>query len=513
MQRLRAVPGPTNSVPGEGNPDADIMFIGEGPGFYEDQQGRPFVGASGKFLDELLRWIGLDRKTVFIANVVKCRPPQNRDPQPDEIAACAKYLDAQIAAIAPKVIVTLGRHSMQRYFPGEAVSRIHGQPRRKDDLIVVPMYHPAAALHQGSLRKVIEADFSRLPEFLRKTLGGEAITARRRDRASAPARPAPRAEHRRPPHRPRPHNKKPSRSRCGCCKGAHGRHSPLRIIPLGGLGEIGKNMMLFEYGDDVIAIDCGLMFPTEDMLGVDLVIPDVSYILESRKNLRAIFITHGHEDHTGALPYILRQINVPVYCTPLAHGLISVKLKEARLLQSTDLREIRAGRFGHRRAVHDEPFQVAHSIPDSVGYAIRTPVGTCIHTGDFKLDHTPVMGQSTDLARLAQLGDEGVLLLCADSTYAEVPGLHAVRADRGRGDLPAHGEGDGARHRDDVRVADRARAAGVRRGRSDGAARVHHRPQHDRQRQHGDRARLPARAGGHAGERARAAERSRTRSS
>ena len=168
--------GRTHSVPGEGNPDADIMFIGEGPGFYEDQQGRPFVGASGKFLDDLLRGIGLDRKSVFIANVVKCRPPQNRDPQPDEIAACSTYLDAQITAIAPKVIVTLGRHSMQRYFPGEAVSRIHGQPRRKDDLIVVPMYHPAAALHQASLRKVIETDFGRLPEFLRKTLGGEPIT-------------------------------------------------------------------------------------------------------------------------------------------------------------------------------------------------------------------------------------------------------------------------------------------------------------------------------------------------
>jgi ribonuclease J len=198
--------------------------------------------------------------------------------------------------------------------------------------------------------------------------------------------------------------------------------TPLRVIPLGGLGEIGKNMMLFEYGDDVIAVDCGLMFPTEDMLGVDLVIPDVSYLIENKKNLRAIFITHGHEDHTGALPYILRQINVPVYCTPLAHGLISVKLKEARLLQSTDLREIRPGDSVKEGVFQIEPFQVAHSIPDSVGYAIRTPEGTCIHTGDFKIDHTPVMGQSTDLSRLAQYGDEGVLLLCADSTYAEVPG-------------------------------------------------------------------------------------------
>jgi DNA polymerase len=169
--------GRTNAVPGEGNPDAQIVFIGEGPGFYEDQQGRPFVGASGKFLDELLRSIGLDRKKVFIANVVKCRPPSNRDPQPDEIAACGTHMDAQLAAIQPKVVVTLGRHSMQRYFPGEAISRVHGQPRRKGDLIVVPMYHPAAALHQGSLRKVIEADFSRLPEFLAKTLGGETPVA------------------------------------------------------------------------------------------------------------------------------------------------------------------------------------------------------------------------------------------------------------------------------------------------------------------------------------------------
>jgi uracil-DNA glycosylase family 4 len=160
----------TNAVPGEGNPEASIVFVGEGPGFYEDQQGRPFVGASGKFLDELLRSIGMDRKTVFITNVVKCRPPGNRDPQPDEIEACGKHLEAQLAAIGPKVVVTLGRHSMQRYFPGESIGRIHGQPRRKGDVIVVPMYHPAAALHQGSLRKVIEADFMRLPEFLKKTL-------------------------------------------------------------------------------------------------------------------------------------------------------------------------------------------------------------------------------------------------------------------------------------------------------------------------------------------------------
>lgn len=189
--------GRTNAVPGEGNADADIMFIGEGPGFYEDQQARPFVGASGKFLDELLGSIGLDRTRVFIANVVKCRPPNNRDPQPDEIEACRPYLDEQVSVIDPKVIVTLGRHSMQRYFPGESIGRVHGQPRRKDDQIVVPMYHPAAALHQGSLRKVIEADFRKLPDFLARTLErlampapvapAERIPAHLRAAADAPA--------------------------------------------------------------------------------------------------------------------------------------------------------------------------------------------------------------------------------------------------------------------------------------------------------------------------------------
>jgi uracil-DNA glycosylase len=165
--------GTTQGVPGEGDADAGIMFVGEGPGFYEDKQGRPFVGAAGKFLDQLLASIGLDRKKVFITNIVKHRPPNNRDPQPDEIEACSKYLEEQIEVIEPKVIVTLGRHSMQRYFPGESISRVHGQPRRKDGQIVVPMYHPAAALHQQSLRNVIEADFRKLPEFLEKTMRGD----------------------------------------------------------------------------------------------------------------------------------------------------------------------------------------------------------------------------------------------------------------------------------------------------------------------------------------------------
>jgi ribonuclease J len=196
----------------------------------------------------------------------------------------------------------------------------------------------------------------------------------------------------------------------------------LRVIPLGGLGEIGKNMMLLEYGEDMIAIDAGLMFPQEEMLGIDLVIPDVSYIEEHRAKFKAIVITHGHEDHTGGLPYILRRVRAPIYCTPLTNGLISVKLKEYRLLDVTELHTILPGESVQVGVFRIQPFSVAHSVPDSVGFAIRTPVGTLIHTGDFKLDHTPVMGQLTDLSRLAELGKEGVLLLLADSTYAEVPG-------------------------------------------------------------------------------------------
>jgi len=195
----------------------------------------------------------------------------------------------------------------------------------------------------------------------------------------------------------------------------------LRVIPLGGLGEIGKNMMLLEYGDSIIAVDAGLMFPEEEMLGVDLVIPDISYVLESRKKLLGIFLTHGHEDHIGALPYILHQVSAPVYCTPLTAGLVRVKLKEAKIKNA----EVNVKNPGETVTVGPfevEPFSVAHSVPDSTGLAIRTPAGLVIHTGDFKLDHTPVMGQSTDLNRLAQHGDNGVLLLLADSTYAEVPG-------------------------------------------------------------------------------------------
>lgn len=156
----------THAVPGEGSPNARVMLIGEGPGWHEDEQGKPFVGNSGKFLSELIAKAGLQREDVFITNVVKCRPPSNRDPLPDEIHACSLYLERQIAAIDPDVIVTLGRFSMAKYFPGERISKIHGEPRKVGRRLVVPMYHPAAALHQGNLRGDIEADFAKLPKFL-----------------------------------------------------------------------------------------------------------------------------------------------------------------------------------------------------------------------------------------------------------------------------------------------------------------------------------------------------------
>jgi DNA polymerase len=169
----------THAVPGEGPANARVMLIGEAPGWHEDQQGRPFVGNAGKFLNELLAKAGLKREDVFITNVVKCRPPGNRDPLPDEIAACAPYLDRQIAAIDPDVIITLGRFSMGRWFPGERISKIHGQPKREGRRLIVPMYHPAAALHQAALRGAIEDDFAKLPKFL-----AESEQAREADAAS-----------------------------------------------------------------------------------------------------------------------------------------------------------------------------------------------------------------------------------------------------------------------------------------------------------------------------------------
>ncbi len=196
----------------------------------------------------------------------------------------------------------------------------------------------------------------------------------------------------------------------------------LRVIPLGGLNEIGKNMMAMEYEDDIIVIDAGLMFPKEEMLGIDLVIPDINYLLEKREKVRGIIITHGHEDHIGALPYLLPQLNVPVYSTKLTRGLISVKLKERKALSGANLKVIPPGSQFILGKFKIAFFPVCHSIPDAVGLIIHTPIGTIVHSGDFKLDYTPVSGKPTDLSRLAQLGAQGILLLLSDSTYAELPG-------------------------------------------------------------------------------------------
>lgn len=166
------------AVPGEGPADAEIMFVGEGPGFYENEQGRPFVGAAGKFLDELLEQAGLKRDQVWITNVVKCRPPGNRDPLPDEVATCDQYLERQIDAINPSIIITLGRHSMGKFIPGAKITAVHGQMRKVRERYVVAMYHPAAALHQASLKPAIVADFAKLPDLLaqaRKGLGRDGV--------------------------------------------------------------------------------------------------------------------------------------------------------------------------------------------------------------------------------------------------------------------------------------------------------------------------------------------------
>jgi ribonuclease J len=200
----------------------------------------------------------------------------------------------------------------------------------------------------------------------------------------------------------------------------------LRVVPLGGLGEIGKNMMVLELADDMIIV--GLMFPDEDMLGIDLVIPDVSYVEDRIDKLRGILITHGHEDHTGGLPYVLPRLRLkngklpPVYCTQLTHGLISVKLREHKLAKSAELRMVRAGDRVKLGKFDVEFVHMTHSIPDSAALAIDTPLGTVFHTGDFKFDHTPVMGDPPNLQRIAEIGQKGILLLLSDSTYADTAG-------------------------------------------------------------------------------------------
>ena len=196
----------------------------------------------------------------------------------------------------------------------------------------------------------------------------------------------------------------------------------VRLIPLGGLGEIGLNMMLIESGDDLIAVDCGLMFPDDEMPGVDYVIPDFTYALERGEGFRAVFLTHGHEDHIGALPYLLRRVRVPVYGTPLTLALVAEKLREHGLAETVELRPMRPRDRIEVGPFRIEPIRVTHSIVDGIGLAFHTPVGTIVHTGDFKLDPSPLDGEPADYLKFAELGEHGVLVLCSDSTNVDRPG-------------------------------------------------------------------------------------------
>ncbi len=241
-------------------------------------------------------------------------------------------------------------------------------------------------------------------------LPGEKIASQK----SAPKKSAP-AQKAAAPKKPAAKTAAPKRSRKAPSK--------LKIIPLGGLDEIGKNMTVFEYDEDIIIIDCGMAFPDSDMLGVDLVIPDISYLRNNLKKVRGIFLTHGHEDHIGGLPYVLKEINVPVYGNKLTLGLVRRKLAEHRMDKTAMLIETRPGTVIDCGRFKVEFIKVNHSIPDAAGFAIRTPVGNIIHTGDFKIDTTPIHGRPIDLAHIGELGKEGVLLLMADSTNAARPGM------------------------------------------------------------------------------------------
>ncbi|NLC19264.1 MAG: ribonuclease J, partial [Clostridiales bacterium] len=203
---------------------------------------------------------------------------------------------------------------------------------------------------------------------------------------------------------------------------ANRKKNKLKVIPLGGLEEIGKNMTVFEYGNSMFVVDCGLAFPEDEMLGIDLVIPDISYLEKNIEKIKGIILTHGHEDHIGALPYVLKKINVPIYGTELTLGLLENKLIEHQMLDITELRIITAGQTIQLGAFKAEFIRSTHSIADCVALAIHSPVGIVLHTSDFKIDQTPIEGEPMDLARIAELGKKGVLLLMADSTNVERAG-------------------------------------------------------------------------------------------
>ena len=457
------------------------------PGQNEDQQGRPFVGAAGGLLTELIGSIGWRRDEVFITNVVKCRPPGNRDPEPDEIAACAPLPAAPAEVLDPALVVTLGRFSLQTFMPGARIGQAHGTIRPVDPATGAArcarpcaMYHPAAAFRQAALKETMREDMagaSRRAHPLaaaarrasprrraqpgprpvgrcRGSSGGADRAHGRRcaaagrcpagaDRPSADRSSTPR---RRPPtSRPRLPSWPPmTRTRCGSSDHAASLDARrprsdrvLRIIPLGGVGEIGKNMTVFEYGDEIVVIDCGLMFPDEEMFGIDLVVPDVTYLKERRHKVKAFLITHAHEDHVGGLPYVLPEFpGVPVYASTLARGLLGNKIKEHKL-HDNPLLPLEPGETVELGAFSATAFRIGHSIPDAMGIALRTPLGH--HRPHRRLQVRPHAGrrQALRLPRAGHARRGGRALPPVRLDAGREPGLHAVRADGRRG-LPGH---------------------------------------------------------------------------
>ena len=265
---------------------------------------------------------------------------------------------------------------------------------------------------------------------------------------------------------------------------------PLRVVTLGGFGEIGKNMLALEYENDILVIDAGLMFPESDMLGIDLVYPDITYLTERADRLQAIVLTHGHEDHIGALPYLLKYLDVPVYATALTRGLAEIKLKEAGLLADSELHTVTPDDVLELGAFRVEFFHVCHSIPDAVGIIVHTPVGVVVHATDFKFDQEPVDGKLTEVDKLRAVGDRGVLVLLSDSTNADTPGF--TPSERRIDDTLADIMSDcaGSYHPRHLRIQHLTHTAGDPGGARVRPPRRRGRAEHGQQRPHGDRAEL-----------------------
>ena len=497
-----------------------------GAGLQRGPQGRPFVGRAGGLLVKLLASIGWRREDVFITNVVKCRPPENRDPEPDEIAACAPFLRRQLEVLDPAVVVTLGRYSMGDVHARRPRSRgaRHRPPGRPGDR------RPRRA---RASRCTTPPPRCRSPESnARATRHRPRVPARCIDARRAPARRADRrcerdsAAQRAPLQTPSPSTltgpteaaTRPTAelnvARCRApatrTDGRHSRSSdhlrptkdarlptdgndqPLRIIPLGGVGEIGKNMYVFEYGDDIVVIDCGLMFPDEEMFGIDLVIPDITYLKERKANVKAFLITHAHEDHVGGLPYVLPEFpGVPDLRLDARPRPPRQQDQGAQAPQQPARRAWSPATSSTSAPFHVVPFRVGHSIPDAMGIALRTPVGT--HRPHRRLQVRPHPGRRQAVGlrdpRQARRGGRDLPPVRLDP--CREPRLHALRADGRRGVPRDHGAARRPGHRRDVREQHRPDPAGPRRRRGLRPQGRGHRPLDGAELADRDGARLP----------------------